>query len=369
MGERYRVDEFVGEGGYGKVYKAWDAKLDRVVALRFLTATSDKARQRFLREIKTTARLQHPHIVPTHDSGLLGTHPYLVMTYLDGTTLEELASGGRVVAAKHAAAWIRDAAGAIQLAHEMGIVHHDVKPGNIIIDKKGKAFVLDFGVASLRETADARRLTQDGARVGTPAYMSPEQLQGIPATERSDIYSLGATLYQALTANVPVASLESGQVPSPSEAVEGIPPALDRICDRCLARDPNQRYPSATALAEDLQAFLADDGKPAQSNARLVAAAIGGAVLVALVGGIGVALTTRDEATPPPKPRPQIEAPDPEAVDAALRKGRELAAQEAPRPAREKHARRGRRLLQGRRGAAGNGRAGAPRAGAALRTA
>ncbi len=259
-------------GGMGEVWKAWDTALGRWVALKFMKEDDPELAARFAREAQTAARLSHPHIAAVYDVGEDHGKPYLAMQFVEGTTLETLPRDDRRLLVR----LLRDAALAVAHAHAHGIIHRDLKPANLMVAPPAGAtpphghrvFVTDFGLA--RPVRGGPRLTtRGGPGVGTPAYMAPEQARGQRTDARTDVYSLGATLYELLTDEVP---FPGGTVYEILKKVEDEPPrpprSLDRTIDRdletialkCLEKEPGRRYASAKALADDLDRWL--DGEP-----------------------------------------------------------------------------------------------------------
>ncbi len=278
--ERYAIHAEIARGGMGRVVDATDTVLGRTVALKEALSADPDARRRFEREIRITARLEHPSIVPVHDAGVsAGGQPFYVMRKIGGRPLEDLVEraqllGARLALVPHVVA----AAQAIAHAHERGIVHRDIKPSNILVGDHGETIVIDWGLAKALDEADepdgpvARIVdtddglrTRDGMVFGTPGFMAPEQLRGKPVGERCDVYALGATLYHLLARRPPhyansgadmmAAAVDGPPVPL-AELVGGVPPELITIVDKALAYDANRRYPDAGALADDLQRFL-----------------------------------------------------------------------------------------------------------------
>lgn len=264
---RYRIERVLGQGGFGVVYLAFDDQLQRSVAIkaphRQLVSTPADAAA-YLAEARTVAGLDHPHIVPVYDVGSVADYPFFVVSkFIDGSDLHRRQRESRL-SLREAAELVATVAGALHYAHKQGLVHRDIKPGNILLDRGGKPFVADFGLA-LRE--------QDfgsGARyAGTPAYMSPEHArgEGHRVDGRSDIFSLGVVLYELLTGRRPFRA-ESHQelfeqitkhdVRPPRQLSDEIPKEIERICLKALARRASERYSSARDLAEELRLFLAD---------------------------------------------------------------------------------------------------------------
>jgi serine/threonine protein kinase/predicted negative regulator of RcsB-dependent stress response len=277
----YRILERLGEGGMGTVYLAEDTHLGRRVAVKFLTSqTADERhfRARFLREARAVSSLSHPHIATVFDYGETEDgQPFIVMEYVNGRTLGQLL-GEEKLSIERAIEIVEDAAEALAEAHSRGIVHRDIKPSNIVITDAGRTKVLDFGLAKqLNETSpgkdvdsDADTLlathTQAGAIIGTPMYLSPEQARGLPVDHRSDLFALGALLYETLT-NRPAfggasiievaAQIIHVNPPPPSEINREIPPTVDRIVLRALAKQPEERYQTAEEMIGELRAARA----------------------------------------------------------------------------------------------------------------
>jgi len=261
---RYEIRGELGRGGMGVVYRAWDPQLGREVALKVLQAATDdaaEARERFLREAQLAARLSHPNIVGVYDIGEWEGRAYLAMQLVEGATLEKSELEFRT-----ALGAVRDAARALDYAHQQGIVHRDIKPSNLMLDRHGRLFITDFGLA--RRTDVPTKLTLTGVVIGTPFYMSPEQARGAATDARSDVYSLGATMYELVTGRSPFTGADAMSVllaailkePDPPRFHnEGLPREVETIVLKAMEKDPAKRYPTAGAMADDLQRFLEGD--------------------------------------------------------------------------------------------------------------
>jgi serine/threonine protein kinase/tetratricopeptide (TPR) repeat protein len=269
----YRVEEAVGRGGMGEVYKAIDTRLGRPVAVKVLPAevAGDPGRRRRLeREARIISGLSHPHICALFDVGQQGDVWYLVMEYLEGETLQARVSRGPLAVADALSVAI-DVGRALAVTHGRGVVHRDLKPGNLMLTEGGVK-VLDFGLAKTwlsplwsaagLSDSDDTSLTGEGAVLGTPPYMSPEQLRGDDVTASTDVFALGTVLFEmitgraAFTGPTPVAvaaAVLATERPSLAQVRPGVPPALDRAVTRCLARSPDDRWPTVEALVEELE--------------------------------------------------------------------------------------------------------------------
>jgi eukaryotic-like serine/threonine-protein kinase len=271
---RYQIERELGRGMMGIVYSATDPDLGRRVALKtiqigFAIPEGERAafEERFNREARAAAVLQHPGIVVVHDVGRdpATRTPYIALEYMEGRTLAEHMAGGAPMEWKKAAGLVAQLAEALHHAHSKKIVHRDIKPANIMLLDSGQAKVMDFGIARL----EASTLTTTGEFFGTPAYMSPEQARGDPVDPRTDLFSLGCVLHQLLTGKKPfdgptlpaifMKVMQEAPAP-PSRTQPGLPPGLDDVVARALAKDRDARYADGKSMAEDLEDVVA--GRP-----------------------------------------------------------------------------------------------------------
>ncbi|MCA9221633.1 MAG: protein kinase, partial [Planctomycetales bacterium] len=317
---RYRLIRPLGRGGMGTVWLAHDPQLSRDVALKIPHGShraDDTWRGRFLREARAAAQLDHANICPIHEVGEIDGHPYMTMGCITGPSLKEWLTQ-RVVVPPQAARMMIQLATAVAYAHSRGIVHRDLKPGNVLVDESdGRLILTDFGLAKSTADVDAT-ITQTGILMGTPAYMSPEQASGLAAAggPATDIYSLGVMLFEMLTGETPfrgtprvlLTRIVGDEPPSPRRLNDAVPRDLETIVLKCLEKQPERRYATATALVEDLQRFL--DHRPIAARPitwagrmgkwmkrRPAVAALGIVSFVALVGlsSLGIALWYKAE--------------------------------------------------------------------------
>src|SRR5438874_1297771 len=319
---RYRSPKRIARGGMGEIYRATDASLGRAVAVKVLAerySRDDEVRRRFTREALSAARLSgEPHIVTIFDVGEHAERPFIVMEYLSGGSLEQRIREDGAQAVGRALEWLEQAAAALDAAHRHGIVHRDVKPANLLLDRNGNVHVADFGIA---RATGMDSLTLTGTVLGTAGYLSPEQAQGEHATPASDRYSLAIVAFELLTGRRPfenesitaeAAAHVHAPVPSIAEICEGLPAELDPVFRRALAKDPARRFETASEFVAALRAALAEaagatrsfhppapwvstvsrrravDGRWVPLVALLALAAVGGAVAaIVLTSGNG----------------------------------------------------------------------------------
>ncbi len=281
----------LGRGGMGAVYKARQAKLDRLVALKVLLrrradGTADAAfAERFGREARALARLNHPDIVAVYEYGEAGNYPYLIMEFVDGVTLRQLLQGGKL-APEQALGIVPKVCEALQFAHQQGVVHRDIKPENILLDKQGRVKITDFGIAKiLAPGAQDQTLTGGKEIVGTPHYMAPEQIERPQTVDhRADIYSLGVVFYELLTGELPL-----GKFQPPSSKVQ-VDVRLDQVVLRALEKEPERRYQQASDVKTDLDTIAAGAPKAESPSGAAAPRAFGGRSRAAMALDIILAL-------------------------------------------------------------------------------
>src|SRR5262249_54248463 len=271
----YEVESVLGRGGMGVVYRARHLRLNRLVALKMALAgssTGPNERERFRREVEAVAALRHPNVVQVYDVGDADGRPYFTMELMDGDGRARKLAGAPQPP-RQTAALLATLAGAVQAAHEAGVLHRDLKPGNVLLTADGTPKVSDFGLAR-RLDAD-ERLTLSGAFIGTPGYTAPAQARGGPGAgrPRAGGYALGAILYECLTGRPPfragtaAATLQqvvADEPVAPRRLNPSVPADLETICMKCLSKEPARRYASAAALADDLRRF--EDGRPIRAR-------------------------------------------------------------------------------------------------------
>jgi len=262
---KYEISSILGKGAMGIVYKATDPDINRKVAIktiRFDLATegadSEEMMQRFMREAQAAGKLSHPNIITIYDVGREQDLTYIVMQFIEGPSLQRMLASGEKFTTQEVVFLMTKICSALEYAHKFGIVHRDIKPGNILIDSEGNPYICDFGVARVETST----LTQSGTAVGTPSYMSPEQVKGKKVDKRSDIFSLGCILYEFLTGKRPfeaesittvIYKIINEEPLSLAEVKKGLPEGFEHIISKALAKDSEERYQSCDQLAADLR--------------------------------------------------------------------------------------------------------------------
>jgi serine/threonine protein kinase len=312
---QYVLTQMLGKGGMGQVWKAWDTKLSRWVALKFLTLSDETNIKRFEREAKLAARLRHPNIAAVYEVGQDKGRHFIAMEFVEGTSL-----GKAGLTIRQSIEVIAKVARALAEAHKDGVIHRDLKPDNLMITKSGRPYVMDFGLAKSLEAESS--LSVSGDIMGTPLYMSPEQArgEGDKIDPRSDVYSLGATLYTLLTGEKPFTGKTSMEIlvkvanqdPVPPRKIKPeIPEPIEAVVLKAMEKERDRRYSTVVALAEDLERYLANQDVEARlpSISTLILrrlkrnvwpAALGFVVLVAAAGGILSWATRSTLPSPPP---------------------------------------------------------------------
>lgn len=270
--EEYRIESVLGEGGMARVYKAFEPKLQRYVALKFIRSDDENVRRRLLREARAQAQIEHDHVCKIYEVGEVQGRPYIAMQLIQGGTLQDLA---KEMSLDQKILLMERVADAVQAAHRLGLVHRDIKPSNIMIERREdgtyRPFVMDFGIA--RDLSDAGA-TATGLMMGTPAFMAPEQALGDSRAidRRTDIFSLGATIYYVVSGQRPfpgtgmevLIKVVSDDPPPLKKLVPSLPEDIDIIVSKCLEKEPIRRYESARALADDLKRYL--EGEPISAH-------------------------------------------------------------------------------------------------------
>ncbi len=291
----YRIEELIGRGGMGVVYRAYDLRLKRPVALKLVTpslARDERFRERFARESELVMSLEHPNVVPIYDAGDVDGSVYLAMRLVDGIDLRSLLRLEGALEPKRAIAICAQVAAALDAAHRRGLVHGDVKPSNVLLDGSEHVYLADFG---LTRRLDDGGVAVEETSVGTPAYLAPEQLEGGPVAASTDVYSLGCVLYECLTGGavfprssrlaVAWAHLEE-EAPEPSSRRPELPKAIDAVLGRALAKEPDQRYPSCEALVAAAAEALGLGTTRASRRRRTVLLAGAAALVIAAAAAV-----------------------------------------------------------------------------------
>lgn len=262
---KYEILSILGKGAMGIVYRALDPDIDRQVAIKTIRfdldseeTDNEEIMQRFMREAQAAGKLTHPNIITIFDVGREEDLTYIVMQYIEGPSLQRLIAQGEKFSVQEITKLMEQVCSALDYAHQHGIVHRDIKPGNVLLDNNRKPYICDFGVARV----DTSTLTQSGTAVGTPSYMSPEQVMGKKIDKRSDIFSIGCILYEFLTGRRPfeaesittvIYKIINEEPPSISEVKKGLPAGFEKIISKALAKDPNDRYQNCKQFADDLR--------------------------------------------------------------------------------------------------------------------
>lgn len=353
---KYEVRSVLGRGAMGTVYEGWDPVISRRVAIKTIIKTAGRpdrrdseeqeVLQRFHQEAQATGRLQHPNIVGVFDYAETDKLAYIVMEFVDGRTLQSLTDAGRRLERATIGRLMDGLLTGLAYSHAQGIIHRDIKPANIIVTASGQVKIADFGIARIESST----MTQDGSVMGTPAYMSPEQVRGLPVDGRTDIYAAGVILFQLLTGHRPfeggmaaiMHAVLTAPVPRPSSLDSAISPTLEAVMLRAIARAPEDRFPDAESFAHALKSAL-PAGAPAVPRRRVALPFLAVAALLALAGGgafwafsdLGgsparVPSPVLHELPDPPRPDPApalpLAAPSPE----AMRRSIAAAVQSAP---------------------------------------
>jgi hypothetical protein len=335
---RYALKHKLGEGGLGSVYEAWDPLLSRTVAVKTLQFDLVPAQRAaldglFLNEARAVAGLSHPHIVTIHDAGLSAHGVYIAMERLEGRDLRQAIAGGWRPTPAQAAQLVRRVADALAYAHARGVVHCDIKPANIFLTRKDKPTVLDFGIARVAHGAQSAVIPAlEGLVAGSPHYLAPEQLEGGRIDGRTDVYALGVVLYELLAGRKAFEGDSLEQIinavlhanPAPANEVRHeVPPGLAGVAMQAMARDPEQRYASATALAQALRPWqersahedtlppMQGPDRPARPRRRSAVPLWAGAAALLALGMVGAGWAWRDR-TPEPV---AVTAPVPAAAE------------------------------------------------------
>ena len=302
----YRLEELIGQGGMGVVYRAYDLRLKRTVALKFVTpelALDHRFRERFSRETEVAMSLEHPNVVPVHDAGDVDGRLYLAMRLVGGTDLRELLAAEGALEPSRALAICGQVANALDAAHAKGLVHRDVKPSNVLLDESEHAYLSDFGLT--RQLDEQGIQAGDGRSLGTPAYLAPEQIEGEAVDGRADVYALGCLLFECLTGQAPYvrgsrlavawAHLEE-EPPRASELRPGLPQGVDAVIGTAMAKKPDDRYATCAGLVEAAGEALGLS-RPSRFSRRGLAL-LAAALLVALAATFAAVIASRGGQAP-----------------------------------------------------------------------
>ncbi|HEY5873170.1 MAG TPA: protein kinase [Gaiellaceae bacterium] len=310
----YRLEALVGRGGMGVVFRAHDPRLKREVALKLLApeyAADERFRERFLSETERAASLEHPNVIPIHDAGEVDGQLYLAMRLADGGDLKKLLAAREKLDARRAVEICEQVASALDAAHESGLVHRDVKPSNVLLDRRGHVYLADFGLS--RRLSDQAPGFDAGLSLGTPAYVAPEQIEGKDIDGRVDQYSLACLLHECLTGRPPFARASDAAVLfAHLEEPPAGPPGLEHVMSKALAKDPSGRYASCSAFVEDARSALGIE--PAQPRRWPLVAAV--VTIAAVAAGLLAFVLARDASDPAPTATGRLVRIDPTTNDA-----------------------------------------------------
>lgn len=345
---KYRVDQEIGRGAMGVVHRAWDTVLERPVALKELAfsdglppAVQQEMADRFLREARSAARLTHPNVVQVYDVLSVDGRHYIAMELLEGASLSEYMLSGPMQPSA-ALAVLTQTLDGLAAAHAAGVVHRDIKPDNVFVLEDGRVKVTDFGIAKMMDGSSSAAMTQFGTVIGTPGYMSPEQVTGIPVDARADVFAVGVLGYELLSGSNPFLASSSTATlyrivneHPPSLAPHGVPAQLDAVILRAMSKDPAARFQSAGDMAAALRGQApaaiahpgAGGGAKAPTNTLVIVGVVALAVtaLVAIFASSGTPVATgpisttpatqqAPAASPDPAPSAPVETPAPPAV-------------------------------------------------------
>jgi len=309
LGNRYEITKAIARGGMARVYLARDRPLDRPVAVKELVpefAADESFVERFRREAQAAANLTHPNIVGVYDWGTQDNTYFIIMEFVDGPVLSKVLRDEGPLHPRRAAELASEVAAALGFAHSRGVVHRDVKPGNVILTSSGQAKVTDFGIARAM-SAPEENLTQAGSVMGTATYFSPEQAQGLAVDQRSDLYSLGVVLYEMVTGRTPFTGDTplaiaykhvQDQPPAPSTLVSGLPSGLEAVIMKLLRKRPEDRYANAEDLRADLRRFLGGQATLAEQE-RAAAVGTPTSAVAATAGAVAAAELAPEPAADP----------------------------------------------------------------------
>ncbi|MFB0565356.1 MAG: protein kinase [Candidatus Aminicenantaceae bacterium] len=356
---KYSVVEELGKGAMGVVYKALDPDINREVAIKTIRfdlvsegTENEEVLKRFIKEAQSAGKLTHPNIITIYDVGREKDMTYIVMQYVEGQSLQKTITSGKKFTTQEVTQLMSQLCDALDYAHQNGIIHRDIKPGNILIDREGMPYLVDFGIARIETST----LTQSGTILGTPSYMSPEQVMGKKIDSRSDIFSLGIILYELLTGKKPFdgESITTiiykivNEEPTPLVKVrKNMPPGFEHLIEKALAKDPQDRYQACAELNADLheliqltdktltlktskEAIATSKRKKRRTWGIILAASLGGIAILAGGGYLYLTQKPKETSAPPveikevkaeePPGPTQLEVADPDSIDVKIKK-------------------------------------------------